>query len=121
MRTANEGYGKRLVETTTAIIIIGSPIATWATSLAVGLTAVFLYPHLPDGKEWEYMVASWVVLVPLLTVAGFFLAVKLVNMFLVSAGMNPPTPPKKPPQNSYWTRVYNENKLTNVIINNEDD
>lgn len=121
MKTINEGYGKRLIETTTAIIIIGSPIATWAASLSVGLTAVFLYPYLPDGKQWEYMIASWVVLIPTFTVAGFFLAVKLVNMFLVSAGMHPPTPPRKQPKKGQWTRVYNENRLTHVIIDDDDD
>lgn len=90
----HEGYGKRLVETVTAIVIIGSPVATWAVSIVVGATSLFLYPHLPGSHRWEYMVASWVILIPPVTMIGMLTAVKLVNLFLVSAGMTTPRQPR---------------------------
>jgi len=121
IKQSYEGYGKRLVETVTAIVIIGGPVITWSASVVVGGTAVFLYPHLPDGKETTYLIASWIILIPPASMAGMFFAVKLVKMFLESAGMNPPTPPKKKHKNGYWTRVYDENRLTHVINNGVGD
>lgn len=94
MKPVNEGYGKRLIDTVTAIIIIGGPVSTWASGIVVGLTSVFLYPILPDGNQWLYMVASWVICIPPAVLIGMLTAVKLVNMFLTSAGMKEAEQPR---------------------------
>jgi len=81
-RVRSDRKAERVAKFSQALVIIGPMSATWGAGLTVAITTLFLYPYLPDGRQWEMLVMLWAIITPVMTIASFVAIMMLFRLML---------------------------------------